>query len=395
MLIRHGLHKGRVAAIIRGVYVDVGDGTWRAQWQPASVDEAFASLREALVRFASLAAAHPLLIVLEDLHSTNGTWVNTQQVMRHALTHGDVILIGKHHLVFDRHASADPQLPIQGLGDTVYLDTNEHRALRATLEDARVQAERMAQERAVTKVGDWPAVLLIGLAASAHQAWSANLYTTVSDMFPKKDVATITGLGGMTGSAGGFLFPILTGALLDHFKAAGNITADPTDATHLAVVWSDMRNSTTPAPGNPYAAATNSDVVVSQSFDRGRTWSAPVALTLSGDQFMPWGTYDSSGLLRIGVFDRQYDAANRLYGYSLATESSAHSLTFTTAELTTARSDPTTGDRWFAASPNRDFPFATTFLGDYSNIAALPGGGVVAYWTDMRQKACFAVRLVT
>jgi len=75
----------------------------------------------------------------------------------------------------------------------------------------------------VTKVGDWPAVLLIGLAGSAHQAWSANLYTTVSDMFPKKDVATITGLGGMTGSAGGFFFPILTGALLDHFKAAGNI----------------------------------------------------------------------------------------------------------------------------------------------------------------------------
>jgi ACS family hexuronate transporter-like MFS transporter len=76
----------------------------------------------------------------------------------------------------------------------------------------------------VTKVGDWPAVLLIGLAAAAHQAWSANLFTTVSDMFPKKDVATITGLGGMTGSAGGFVFPILTGALLDHFKAAGNIT---------------------------------------------------------------------------------------------------------------------------------------------------------------------------
>jgi ACS family hexuronate transporter-like MFS transporter len=77
---------------------------------------------------------------------------------------------------------------------------------------------------AVTRVGDWPAVLLIGLAGSAHQAWSANLYTTVSDMFPKKDVATITGLGGLTGSAGGFLFPILTGALLDRFKAAGNIT---------------------------------------------------------------------------------------------------------------------------------------------------------------------------
>ena len=74
----------------------------------------------------------------------------------------------------------------------------------------------------VTKVGDWPAVLLISLAASAHQAWSANLFTTVSDMFPKKDVATIVGLGGMVGSAGGIFFPVLTGWLLDRFKAEGN-----------------------------------------------------------------------------------------------------------------------------------------------------------------------------
>jgi len=66
--------------------------------------------------------------------------------------------------------------------------------------------------------------------------------------------------------------------------AAGNITADPTNAAHLAVVWSDMRNSMLPAPSNPYAATTNSDVVVSQSFDSGRTWTArPAALTLPGD----------------------------------------------------------------------------------------------------------------
>jgi ACS family hexuronate transporter-like MFS transporter len=77
----------------------------------------------------------------------------------------------------------------------------------------------------VTKVGDWPAVLLIGLAASAHQAWSANLYTTVSDMFQKKDVATIVGLGGMTGSLGGMMFPWLTGKLLDSYTASGDVTA--------------------------------------------------------------------------------------------------------------------------------------------------------------------------
>jgi hypothetical protein len=171
--------------------------------------------------------------------------------------------------------------------------------------------------------------------------------------------------------------------------AAGNITADPTNPAHLAVVWSDMRNSTLPAPSDPYAAETNSDVIVSQSFDRGRTWSAPVALTLAGDQWMPWGAYDNSGLLRIGMFDRSYDAANHRYGYTLATESAPGSLAFTTAQVTTTLSDPTTNDRWFARTVDPAFPNATAFLGDYSNIAAIPGGtGVVAYWTDMRNPAC-------
>jgi MFS transporter, ACS family, hexuronate transporter len=74
-----------------------------------------------------------------------------------------------------------------------------------------------------TDVGNWGAVLLIGLAASAHQAWSANLYTTVSDMFPKSAVASVTGLGGMAGSLGGMMFPYLTGVLLDAFKASNNV----------------------------------------------------------------------------------------------------------------------------------------------------------------------------
>jgi ACS family hexuronate transporter-like MFS transporter len=76
----------------------------------------------------------------------------------------------------------------------------------------------------VTQVGDWPAVLLIGLAGAAHQAWSANLFTTASDTFPKKDVGTIVGLGGMAGSIGGILFPWFSGKLLDQFKLAGNVT---------------------------------------------------------------------------------------------------------------------------------------------------------------------------
>jgi hypothetical protein len=174
--------------------------------------------------------------------------------------------------------------------------------------------------------------------------------------------------------------------------AAGNITADPTNAAHLAVVWSDMRNSTLPAPTNPYAATTNSDVIVSQSFDNGRSWSAATALALAGDQFQPWGAYDTSGILRIGTFDRQYDAANHVYDYSVATESGSGTLAFSTSRVSTVSSDPTTGDRWFAATLDPDFPFATAFLGDYSNIATLPSGGVVAYWTDLRRPACFGTR---
>ncbi len=169
----------------------------------------------------------------------------------------------------------------------------------------------------------------------------------------------------------------------------GNITADPTTPGHLAVIWSDMRNSQLPAPADPFVAKTNSDVGVSQSFDGGATWSPAVALTVPGDQFMPWGTYDASGKLRIGYFDRSYDPANHKYGYTLATETKAGSLKFTTTQLTTTLSDPTSGDRWFSGGVVNN---ATTFLGDYSNISATPSGGMVALWTDLRNSACFTVR---
>jgi len=65
----------------------------------------------------------------------------------------------------------------------------------------------------------WVAVALISLAAAAHQAWSANIFTTASDMFPKKAVSSVVGIGGMAGSVGGILFPLLIGILLDHFKS--------------------------------------------------------------------------------------------------------------------------------------------------------------------------------
>jgi MFS transporter, ACS family, hexuronate transporter len=77
----------------------------------------------------------------------------------------------------------------------------------------------------VTRVDVWPAVLLIALAGAAHQAWSANLFTSVSDMFPKSAVAGVIGMGGLAGGIGGMIFPIYCGALLDRFKAEGHEAA--------------------------------------------------------------------------------------------------------------------------------------------------------------------------
>jgi MFS transporter, ACS family, hexuronate transporter len=84
-----------------------------------------------------------------------------------------------------------------------------------------------------TKFGVWPAVLLIALAGSAHQAWSANLYTTVSDMFPKRAVASVIGIGGMAGSAGAALFPIYCGRVLDRYKLAGHEADAYTHLLHI------------------------------------------------------------------------------------------------------------------------------------------------------------------
>lgn len=69
----------------------------------------------------------------------------------------------------------------------------------------------------------WFAVIIIGIAASAHQAWSANIFTTVSDMFPKRAIASVTGIGGMAGAIGGIMIAKAAGMLFDHFKAMGDI----------------------------------------------------------------------------------------------------------------------------------------------------------------------------
>jgi hypothetical protein len=170
---------------------------------------------------------------------------------------------------------------------------------------------------------------------------------------------------------------------------SGDIVADPTNPQHLAVVWSDTRNGLATS-SDPYSTTTNSDVIVSQSFTGGQSWSAPTAIPARGDQFQPWGAYGADGRLRIGYFDRSYDAANHQYGYTLATETVAGSLNFGTTQLTTALSDPTKDVRWFSGrTPNPDFPHPTTFMGDYSGISLR---GTTALWTDLRLQTDFAGR---
>jgi ACS family hexuronate transporter-like MFS transporter len=60
----------------------------------------------------------------------------------------------------------------------------------------------------------WSVVAVVGLAAAAHQGWSANVFTLPSDMFPKAAVASVTGIGGMAGACGGFLLQVATGLIV-------------------------------------------------------------------------------------------------------------------------------------------------------------------------------------
>jgi ACS family hexuronate transporter-like MFS transporter len=62
--------------------------------------------------------------------------------------------------------------------------------------------------------GMWGAVIIVGIAAAAHQAWSANVYTLASDMFPKSAVGSVVGIGAFAGAMGGVLFQRITGRIL-------------------------------------------------------------------------------------------------------------------------------------------------------------------------------------
>ncbi|QNK63855.1 MFS transporter [Pedobacter sp. PAMC26386] len=92
----------------------------------------------------------------------------------------------------------------------------------------------------------WIPVILIGIGASAHQAWSANIFTTVSDMFPKKCIGSVIGIGSMAGGLGGVFMSKLGGGLFDYYKSLGHIQTGYTImfticALTYVVAWSVMK----------------------------------------------------------------------------------------------------------------------------------------------------------
>jgi MFS transporter, ACS family, hexuronate transporter len=86
---------------------------------------------------------------------------------------------------------------------------------------------------------EWTAIALISLAAGAHQGWSANLFTTSSDMFPRSAVGSVVGIGGMVGSVGSALFAFFAGHILQltHSYASLFGIAATAYLVALVVLW--------------------------------------------------------------------------------------------------------------------------------------------------------------
>ena len=82
-------------------------------------------------------------------------------------------------------------------------------------------AALFAQPLGVSSGSPWWPAILIGLAAAGHQAWSANLFSTIGDMFPKSTIATITGIGAMAGGVGSMFIQKAAGNLFAYAEQAG------------------------------------------------------------------------------------------------------------------------------------------------------------------------------
>jgi ACS family hexuronate transporter-like MFS transporter len=82
----------------------------------------------------------------------------------------------------------------------------------------------------------WTAIALISVAAGAHQGWSANLFTTSSDMFPRRAVGSVVGIGGMAGSVGSAFFAFFAGHILQLTHSYASLFRIAASAYLLALV---------------------------------------------------------------------------------------------------------------------------------------------------------------
>jgi len=90
-------------------------------------------------------------------------------------------------------------------------------------------------------LASWLAVAVICVGAAAHQAWSANLFTTVSDMFPKKAVGSVTGIGAAAGGLGGVIVQLLAGWLTDTFPVNAYMIMFLVCGLSYLAAWSLMK----------------------------------------------------------------------------------------------------------------------------------------------------------
>lgn len=91
------------------------------------------------------------------------------------------------------------------------------------------------------QAASWLAVAVICVGAAAHQAWSANLFTTVSDMFPKKAVGSVTGIGAAAGGLGGVIVQLLAGWLTDMFPVNAYMIMFVVCGLSYLVAWGLMK----------------------------------------------------------------------------------------------------------------------------------------------------------
>jgi pSer/pThr/pTyr-binding forkhead associated (FHA) protein len=119
--------------------------------------------------------------LVEDLRSKNGTYVNQKHVIRHTLEDGDVVLIGKHQLVFDSGATASARAEekvLPTLGPTSYLDTKAHRELLNRLRQERAAKAASSAPTAQTASGGLP-ILRVVAGAAAHGEYKLETSTSL------------------------------------------------------------------------------------------------------------------------------------------------------------------------------------------------------------------------